>query len=214
MTLQNNDIVLALAVWNDGTDVTAPAGWTQIFATDIIAETVADFSLRTNVWWQRVAGDLPPQTWNRNLFANNGGPFRVQQVAYRGAVTTGTPFDAPPTPTQSGNSNVTTKAFPAVTTLGPARQIVYLGAAGRFNSASNYLEWIAPNPGATVRVQSTGAASSNAAPNYRGSRAIHVSDWGQMAAGTRPSVDGTLRRNPNLTESRAYVGIAIPLIPQ
>ena len=123
-----NDIWLCLVASLDNVNSTLPAGWTAIDAG-----TNNGAGLRTTLYWRRaVAGDTAPKVTH-----SAGSGISAVIIGYRGAITSGSPFDVNQAVFVKTPASTTNNFSNGMTTTVAGDMIVLLsGVGGRATSAT------------------------------------------------------------------------------
>ena len=192
-----NDVFIAQVV-SSGTfssnftfgTITTPATWTLL--TGPSDNENANYGLVSRIYWHRaVVADVAP------VFVTTGlTPYGwARMVAYRGAVATGSPFEA--TGTVAINTASTTSTASAVTTTTPGAQVVALNALG-FSATGITTPGCSAytgTPTPTWRVYATGGANDCGAGIV--CNAGCFADFTSIAAGTTGARSATIASVPN-----------------
>jgi hypothetical protein len=108
-----NDVMLAAIVHVKSptalNDIVAPAGWTKIGTSTVVAASGA--SAKLEVWWKR-AGGSEPASYFFDVWADSDNQYSI--ISYSGCPTSGSPIDA--FSTNSANTGATATGLSLTTT--------------------------------------------------------------------------------------------------
>ena len=181
-----NDIWLCFIASLDNTVSTMNASWTSLYNT-----TNATTGIRNRIYWRRaVTGDSNP-----TVTYTGGSGISAVIVGYRGAITSGSPFDVNQGAFLKSPTSTTNNFGNGATTTVDGDTIVLLSATSGNGTSSSYTGSPTPNE----RVDGPG---TNLRPE------LIIADFVQSAAGAIGS------HNSTLTASRTNTGYQLSLKPE